>query len=589
MSQELILKNLAAFLDKVVEGNQKPKLAAQRAQFVELLKKDLTGHGFCFGFSVCHAAMDAIGKLDWWEAALMAVANWDGKQDPQQTFYVLPGSRTNKPVTLASIMKRVLNYVVQNHASSSDKSYQNFKLQDTKQAVFLKEQTLIDEKKSFNSKSSVSKNETPTHYFEILDEKNQVKTIQHKIRLTGYMSDKQLNKFLDAKMIEGNLVMASSLGHTVRLGFKNNKWFIYNPNDPHNLKKSLDEKKEESPHIYKEFDTKEEMILALTKKMGNTLDLEFATLDPKRELLFPEYEKLLQSKDASKLFLEDGLVMIGRYAPEYFESILEMATDAPEDIASGFIQRGHGVYSPGLHHIMKLDNDSPPIKHFERLIQIASESKEFPGQIALSISDIDEKQQSGLHMTLLYHPELLPILLKAAEKSNEWPRQAADALQNEDKHNLNTGLHMLAKYAPAAIVVRVIEASGKSKHGARSLLSALCAVNKAGKTGRHALHKFPAKEKENILNAIVVAFSESLKQVDKSLVVQMSRDLASAATDPESPYRNLCKKQHYGMFKDYSKTTLWKLLSKAAADRVTELTKDAKDEKKHTPPDSLSL
>ena len=33
----------------------------------------------CYGFSGCHAVMDQMGKLKWWEEALKFVADWNGE------------------------------------------------------------------------------------------------------------------------------------------------------------------------------------------------------------------------------------------------------------------------------------------------------------------------------------------------------------------------------------------------------------------------------------------------------------------------------------------------------------------------------
>lgn len=101
------------------------KLKNPEHEFPETIKE-----GACFGFSVCLAAMRLTGKLDWWNAALDKVLEWDGQAASLQKTYLLPNS--DKEISLSEILERVSHYILFNHANEDDKFSSEINLnQDT--------------------------------------------------------------------------------------------------------------------------------------------------------------------------------------------------------------------------------------------------------------------------------------------------------------------------------------------------------------------------------------------------------------------------------------------------------------------------
>ena len=89
--------------------------------------------GHCFGLSVIHGAMDHIKKMNWWEEALVTIANWDGTAAALDHEVKLQGAEENaywqtkkereknknldkSKVKLKYIFERVLYYILSHQA-----------------------------------------------------------------------------------------------------------------------------------------------------------------------------------------------------------------------------------------------------------------------------------------------------------------------------------------------------------------------------------------------------------------------------------------------------------------------------------------
>lgn len=128
MTQDVLKEKLARFLE------------ITRPKETKNLSDDLRRHGFCHGLSVCHASMHLIDKLDWWEAALNAIMNWNGNASHLKKKIKLPKSDSQHQ-TLEDIINRVIHYIVFNHVETFDKSYQTIYLKNIAQHNLLDPKT----------------------------------------------------------------------------------------------------------------------------------------------------------------------------------------------------------------------------------------------------------------------------------------------------------------------------------------------------------------------------------------------------------------------------------------------------------------
>src|SRR5579862_7989638 len=137
MSQSIVLDKLILYLQysstAYTRALRKKRSAAKSAEKKEMFTKLMNDHrqhilqlqkalkgGHCYGFAICHGAMDAEGKLDWWEDVLNALANWDKKKESLQKQVLLPSANKKaQNYTLQQLFDRVLNYVVYNQGTSA--------------------------------------------------------------------------------------------------------------------------------------------------------------------------------------------------------------------------------------------------------------------------------------------------------------------------------------------------------------------------------------------------------------------------------------------------------------------------------------
>lgn len=85
--------------------------------------------GLCFGYAVVHSYMASIGKTRWWQGALEHVSQWDGSIETLSQPVVLPQSETPNE-TLGSLVRKVANFLMFNHASSSVLAFEGIRQMD---------------------------------------------------------------------------------------------------------------------------------------------------------------------------------------------------------------------------------------------------------------------------------------------------------------------------------------------------------------------------------------------------------------------------------------------------------------------------
>lgn len=270
--QTIILSKLSKFL-RLTNDNETKSLQ-------EALKE-----GHCFGFSVCHAAMDAIGKLAWWEAALLAVVNWDGTKESLERKVFLPQAESAQ--TLREIFERVLNYVVYHQMNS------------------LKEQASL-----FDSASNL---------FEISDAGQIKKLSKNSKSSLGSFNSEQLNAFLKDEMPPAMLIARSGAKkHAIRIGYKPEEklWFVYDPNYGISVKENV--------KLYKNFETKQAMVKEINAILGSNVEIRKGEIDHKPSGSLAVNDEKYKDVDNHKKSMEEDEAD-DDHEPDHFEDAEEVA------------------------------------------------------------------------------------------------------------------------------------------------------------------------------------------------------------------------------------------------------------------------
>ena len=234
MTQDVILKNFKKYLaitsNKYLEELEVKKSATKNAAkkiaidkkikehkaYIRKLNKTLL-HSHDYAFSICHAAMDSIGTLKWWESVLVKLANWDGSEKALQQYLNLPN--TTEMHTLDHLFNCALNYIVYHQVNSE--APKGFKLRDTEQDNILKPANKNAEKKRF-----------------LLINGNQPALfIKNSIIAAGYFTQADLLALLDKNFVSvrKNMCLISSYNHTIRIGYDGQVWMVYDPDYNHLL------------------------------------------------------------------------------------------------------------------------------------------------------------------------------------------------------------------------------------------------------------------------------------------------------------------------------------------------------------------
>lgn len=189
-TQRNVLSNIRHYLD--IQG--------VRDAFLDRLAVQ----GYCFGFSLCRAAMRIAGKLEWWDKALLLIANWDGNVNSLNNQYILP--KTSQLISLKEIFERVIPYIVFNQGSNN--TYPHLPL---RQNNFL----------------------MPGHFFEMLDQQEKILKVKENFKIGGHFSQQDIFHILNDKntqeLIQDNLCLIHQYepSHTYELGYTKGMWSLY--------------------------------------------------------------------------------------------------------------------------------------------------------------------------------------------------------------------------------------------------------------------------------------------------------------------------------------------------------------------------
>jgi hypothetical protein len=360
-NQQAIRSNLAKFMQQACPNHD-----------IEL-RKNLEARGQCFGLSICHAAMHTIGKLHWWEAALVELANWDGNSVTLDRKVILPDADDSEPVSLQKIFERMLNYVVQNHVTSATAS----RIENLQQC------NLLDSNNKF---------------FELCDSLGKIKKIQAREIAAGNFTEEALSS-LFGDHLDGAICILTNEKHAINLNYLGNEqWMVYNSNYSHESVQTL----------HKIFSSKEAAAKEILSTLGSTIAIEVGYFNPpKTDSLAVKFAELI---DIEKINLtkKGGLHKLVTSAPEHLIGLL--ASMQGDDKAATrmleYLIASVESNKTGFSFILENSPDSlPSIFNCIWRVENASEL------IAKTLTLQDAAGWSGLHTMATFASRHLPALL----------------------------------------------------------------------------------------------------------------------------------------------------------------------------------
>ncbi|GEM_PF-4858388 len=245
--------------------------------------------GLCFSLSLQDAIMDLeeIDQLLGWENILVEATLWDEQLNSLETILHPP---QGSPIKLREVFEKIVKDVITNQLLETDNN--------------LTQENLLD----------------PNGNFTIIDRNNQVRKIQHQSFYPGNFTAEQLNHLLQPEDFTNNIGLLHSVNHTLRIGYKNKQWIIYDANYDHTNKKKI---------IHKTFAAKDKHKFIKEIKdqfklmgCGDELAIHIAstrqTLKP--YLIIQRYEKLLET-NPEQLLTGFGLHLMLRYNPSRLQQL----------------------------------------------------------------------------------------------------------------------------------------------------------------------------------------------------------------------------------------------------------------------------
>src|SRR3990167_11488510 len=431
MSQRAILDKFIAYINitnHTQTENNKNKLT----------EKLLSGH--CFGFSVCYGAMQAMGKLDWWENALIALSQWNDEKsslDEKLDLQFIDSDKTHvsQSTTLRKLFERAVNYVVFNQASHIN----DFTLHDIKQITILTVPS--------NDLSTVQK----LNYFEITDQHGSVQNIKQYANASGYLSAEDITELLSKAVKPGVICIVHNYNHTISISMdRDGQLMIYDPNYLH-TKKTI-KKKLETPTLVNE----------ITNILGqhHGLCIEVATFKHEDKTLFNEFDIYMNDLVANRtleILKYDGFYMLARHGHEFIPKLLELAAASTLDgesirtnIAKALaIQTDDGW--TGFHFLAQYGHEFIP-----KLLELAAAStlngESIRTNIAKALTMQTNTGLTGFQILARRSPESIPKLLELAAKSDGESILTNIALALTMKTNDGwTGFHALIQHSPESI------------------------------------------------------------------------------------------------------------------------------------------
>jgi hypothetical protein len=397
-NQNAIRSNLATFMRQTSAAHE------------VTLRENLESRGQCFGLSVCHAAMHAIGKLRWWEAALVELANWDGSPAALDRKVTLPDADESDPVPLKKIFERMLNYITVHQATHKSK---------------------IENLYQYNLFDPENK------YFELIDTHGKIKTVCLREVAACNFTLKSLSTFFDDHL-EKAICILSNTTHSININYMGNQqWMVYNANYSH----------ESTQTLHKIFFSKEAAAKEIISILGCTLAMEVAHFNsPKTNSVAVKFAELID-REKMNLLKNGGLHKLVTSAPEYLPQLLATVdgdNEAIMQVLEYLITKGKNERT-GFSFITEYVPDSlPAILHCIRNIYDA------PQLIAHVLAAQDSRYWTGLHVTAKFAAKQLPILLDFIENEQSAMDLLRQAWKSENRTG-NSAADFVSHYVPDCV------------------------------------------------------------------------------------------------------------------------------------------
>lgn len=552
-SQTKILENFCKYLE-IVSHEYIAQLDAELAQYprkkkailkqkdqhfahVEKLTEFLKSKAACHGFSISHATMDILGQLNIWEEILRQLVTWEGDGNLDQIITDFAGEEKT-PTSRRKLFLYGMYYILISQASS-DTAFKDFVFKGMDQ------RTLLEPNR-----------ELTTSFYEILDENALVKEIKQRRIIAGTFSREDLKNLINKKSVDQNICLIGSLGHTIRIGVKDDQWLFYDPNMDH----TQDE-------IHITFSTKEALIDAIL--VAFDLDNENVAIENDDKILLSTSKKTDKDKqedgkifvllegdelyeeevpnDDSKLLLsldedevpkDDGKILLS-LDEEKKDCDIQKEADLPKyslsiEIASlskeSVIEFHHydDLLKTNFEGLLALEGlhilayNAPNLLN-EKLIELKNmdSEKRVPiyEQLVKSLKTRDAKNISGFEMMAIYAPQVLTELFDLAENHNSsgaLMEAIEDVLTTRDE-NLDTGMHTLLKFSPH-LLKKLLEIAENDLTGAviRSALAASL-VDNTTKNNDNVLMLFAKHCPQYLAKAIELSLKAEPNYVDHLL------------------------------------------------------------------------
>ncbi|MDX1901490.1 MAG: hypothetical protein SFW66_05740 [Gammaproteobacteria bacterium] len=501
MSQTIILYNFKEYLDftskDYLDALEEQKKHQQDIEAIKKVDQEIINHkayitkikntilskGFCHGFSVCHAAMDAIDKLNWWEAVLFELADWDGKRKSLDNIISLPNAI--QPETLSSLFERALNYIFYHQVS-----YDEFSLKNTLQNRLLQ---------------PANTDKSPA-YFELLSPAGKILCSKNRAIASGHFTKEELLSLLDEKQIQENLCILSNNEHAIRVGYKGESWIVYDPNYSHRKHWSnqilFDAWK--SPTIPKKTIfkkcTKNEAVDEILKILGHAIAIQMASLKSDTLLTFPSYQSSVKTKPL-ELIDQSGLRIIAKYNPKVLLELCHLADGKKNKpllekitaILSENSEKSENDPWADLHSIVFFASEA-----MLKLCKIAHRDKNLLTTITQALPKKNSDNWTVLHTTARYAPEAMLELCQLAAYDKNLLETIAQFLIKKQEDDW-TVLHLTARYAPKAMLP-LCQLALQSEHLLEAISQTLLEKNKDGITGLRMVATFTPKAINELCN-----------------------------------------------------------------------------------------
>ncbi len=439
------------------------------AKYLELLnpvatheiRKRLTEDGFCFGFSTCFSAMLSINKLEWWLAALAAIAAWDETSGKLDEVINLPQAVDPQSPRLQQIFERVLNYISYHQSTLPDA----FGINELNQTII------------FNPDKQ---------YFEFVNNGTINKSIQ-RISIAGNFTEEDLASILDENTIAGSITLAGSNSHSIAVNFYRDKWIIYDPNYPHN----------DINKMYRSYANKNQAIKELIDIQGNAIGIQTIYTSANHCLTDNPYDNFMKNLSGEKaLAMLDGagLSIMAYTAPQLLpliSKLVEQLSKAPEVIAKALVTNKKGKWS-GLDYVTDYAKE-----HLEKLLSIVGKSDAAINILAAGLPNKNNSGDTNIHTIARWSPIVFPQILAVTNKS----REAADfillALCTKNAAGW-TGLQKAACYASSQLA-QLIDSTKDANDAARKLAIEFTTAYDDGWTGLQTVARSSPQSIPNIL------------------------------------------------------------------------------------------